>query len=154
MANRVQLVVAIALGIAMGAAGYGLLVTPRPAEPVDSVSAAPARPETAQPSVAASEARGASKPEPALPEIPVSLGYVEARSGRGYLVQVHNQSQKHLAVLVEIENKTMKQKRSGPLQLAPGQLVELGDTPEWIFVSGEEVTIKLDGYKTKTFQIP
>jgi hypothetical protein len=99
----------------------------------------------------------AKTPEPApasLPEIPISLNYVEARSGRGYVVQFHNQSQKHLAVLVELENKTLNQKKSGPLQLAPGQMVEIGGTTEWTFVSGETVTLKLDGHQTKTFQVP
>jgi hypothetical protein len=136
--NRVALVLAFAIGVAAGAAGYAFIVRPTPVETAGHVVTTPAASTTAEP----------------LPEIPVSLGYVEARSGRGYLVQVHNQSQKHLAVLVEIENKTMSQKRSFPLELAPGQLVELGGTPEWIFVSGEVVTVKLDGYETKAFQIP
>lgn len=135
MASRLQVALALLAGIAIGAAGYAVLVTKRPAEGERSVTAERAD-------------------ESGLPEIPVSIGYVEAKSGRGYLVQIHNQSQKHLAVLVEIENKTMNEKRSGPLQLAPGQLVELGGTPDWIFVSEEVVTLKLDGHQIKTFQIP
>ena len=152
MTSRIRVVLALVVGIAIGAGGYALISQRSQVHPIDSANAPATQPEASvQPSVA-SEAPD-SKTAP-LPEIPISLNYVEAPSGNGYVVQFHNQSQKHLAVLVELENTTLDQRRSGPLQLAPGQLVSIGGTRDWTFVSGETVTIKLDGYQTKSFQVP
>jgi hypothetical protein len=145
-----QLGLAVAVGIALGAAGYALLS--RQAQ--DAGSGASGGRSAREEAPVGAAAHPAETGSVQLPEIPISLNHVEARSGRGYVVQFHNQSQKHLAVLVELENKTLSQHKSGPLQLAPGQMVELGGTPEWTFVSGETVTVRLDGHRTKVFEVP
>jgi hypothetical protein len=138
--NRTGIALALVVGIAVGALGYAVL---------DRLPRAPAP--TAQPT-----RPPAAPAERALPEVPVSLTYVDAApyGGRGYVVQFQNQSQKHLAVLVELENKTLGEKKTGSLQLAPGELVPMGEAQGWVFVSGEIVSVKLDGHRTRTLRIP
>src|SRR5262245_14287015 len=81
-------------------------------------------------------AAGVSAPGPAsLPELPISLSYHENPKGRGYVVQVHNTSQKHLAVLVDLRNTTFNQELTAPVQLAPGELREIGEAQGWTFAS-------------------
>jgi hypothetical protein len=153
MSNRSSVVVALLFGIVVGAAGHSLLTKAGRVEVTDPVASTSPPGDQSRP-VGTKVTDTAMNPAESLHEIPISLNYVEARTGRGYVVQFHNQSQKHLAVMVELKNKTVNQRKSGPLQFAPGQLVEIGGTPDWTFVSGETVTLKLDGYRTKTFQIP
>jgi hypothetical protein len=105
-----------------------------------------------RPSVSLEES--AERSDEALPELPISLAYRENRSGRGYIVQVHNTSQKHLAVLVELDNPTLDQQSSVPLQLAPGEIQEIGEAQGWTFVSGESIRVRQEGYKPATLTIP
>jgi hypothetical protein len=86
--------------------------------------------------------------------LPISLTFHENRKGRGYIVQVHNTSQKHLAVLVELENPTLDQDVSAPVQLAPGELREIGQAQGWTFVSGETITVRQEGYRPTSLTIP
>jgi len=133
MTSRFKVGVALLVGVVVGALGYAVM--------------------DRRPSETQAESAQVSGKSP-LPEIPISLNYVDRGSGNGYTVQFHNQSQKHLAVLVELENKTFGQRQSLPLQLAPGQMAEIGAAQGWTFVSGEVVSVKLDGHLTRTFQIP
>ena len=137
MTRWIQISASMLVGIVIGAGGYAAMFRSTTFDTTAEASQTPA-----------------VDAKPVLPEIPISVSCVEARSDRGYVVQFHNQSQKHLAVLLELENKTFDQRKSGPLQLAPGQMVEIGGTPEWTFVSGKTATMKLDGYLTKSFQAP
>lgn len=146
--------VALALisGIALGIVGYAayrgdLRWTP----PAEAELAA----REAQPEVAAAPPKQAApaKPSP-LPKLPVSLNHYENRRGRGYIVQIHNQSQKHLAVLIELENPTLEQEQNAAVQLAPGEIREIGEAQGWTFVSGETIRVRQKGYQTASLTIP
>ena len=89
-----------------------------------------------------------------LPDLPISLAFHENRSGCGYIVQVHNTSQMHLAVLVELKNTRLNQIRAAPLELAPGELREIGQAEGWTIGSGETINIRQDGYLPSSLTIP
>jgi hypothetical protein len=84
--------------------------------------------------------------KPTLPEIPVVLSYPNNPKGRGYIVQLHNTSQKHMVFAVELGNATLGQKHSGPLELAPGEMREIGAAQGWTFFSGETIRLAHQGY--------
>jgi hypothetical protein len=89
-----------------------------------------------------------------LPDLPISLAFHENRSGRGYIVQVHNTSQRHLAVLVELRNATLNEYRAAPLELDPGELREIGQAQGWSIASGETINIRQDGYRPSSLTVP
>lgn len=151
MASRIALAgIFLVMGVLVGAGGYaayrGDLGSGRAVEEVPGAQAAQPLPESPS-----EEAR--AEPEE-LPKLPISSNYYENRRGRGYVVQVHNQFQKHLAVLVELENPTLEQEHEGSLQLGPGEMREIGEAQGWTFVSGETIRVKQDGYEDASLTIP
>lgn len=146
MRSALFLLAGILLGVAGYAAYRGDFPSQRPAPQVAAEQVAE-QPKEKLPAVSA--------PAPApLPQLPISLTFHENRKGRGYIVQVHNTSQKHLAVLVELKNLTLNQEITAPVQLAPGELREIGQAQGWTFVSGETVSVRQEGYRLTSLTIP
>lgn len=87
-----------------------------------------------------------------LPEQPVSLTYRESRQGRGYIAQIHNTSPKPLAILVEL--KSPRQIRAAQLELAPGELREIGQAQGWALASGETIRVRQDGFRPLSLTMP
>jgi hypothetical protein len=153
MTSRISLaIVCLVAGVVLGVLGYAGYRGD--IQWTDSEAKTAAEP-TPRPVAAPAYSGKASTPKAAaLPELPISLNHYENRLGRGYVVQIHNQSQKHMAVIIELENPTLEQERSGSLQLAPGEVKEIGAAQGWIFVSGETIRIKHKGYQTASLNIP
>jgi hypothetical protein len=98
-----------------------------------------------------------AQPAPAaalLPEPPISLSFHEGAQERGYVVQFHNTSQKPLAVLVELKNPTLDHYRAASVELAPGELREIGEAQGWTIASGEMITVREDGHSPRSLTIP
>jgi hypothetical protein len=132
-------------GIVVGVAGYAAYRGDFASQGIAPQLAAEKPSEKPTPAVSA--------PAP-LPELPVSLTFQENRTGRGYVVQVHNTSQKHLAVLIELKNPTFEQETTASLQLGPGELREIGEAQGWTFVSGETISVRQEGYQAASLTIP
>jgi hypothetical protein len=142
MRSALWLLAGVLLGFAGHAAYRGDLPWQRPA-----------------PQVTAELAVEQPKPQPApvevlLPELPISLSFHEGAKGRRYIVQFRNTSQKHRAVLVELKNPTLDNYRVAPVQLAPGELREIGEAQGWALVSGETITVREDGHSPRSLTIP
>ena len=146
------LFLSLAVGIAVGIVGYagyrGDIRWQSPADTAEEAKEAPA------PVAAAPPRQATPTKTKALPKLPISLSHYENRQGRGYIVQIHNESQKHMAVLIELENPTLEQEQNAAVQLAPGEVREIGQAQGWIFVSGETVRVKQKGYQTASLTIP
>ena len=129
--KNIVAVLSFILGGAVGIGGYALYRGDLQWQP--ETASAPATEKPAQTAKAPAPKPPAPKPavKEELPDLPISLNYYENRKGRGYIVQIHNESQKHLAVLVEFENPTLDQERSGALNLAPGEVQEVGAAQGW-----------------------
>ena len=89
-----------------------------------------------------------------LPEQPLSLTYRENPHGRGYIAEIHNTSPKQLAVLVELKNPALRQVRAARLELAPGELREIGQAQGWNLASGETIRIRQDGFRPISLKMP
>jgi hypothetical protein len=141
MRSALWLLAGALLGVAGHAAFRGDLPWQHPAPQ------APAEPGVGQPE---------AQPAPVaalLPELPVSLSFHESAKGRGYIVQFHNTSQKSRTVLVELKNPTLDYYRAAPVQLAPGELREIGEAQDWTLVSGDMITIREDGHSPRSLTI-
>lgn len=142
MRSALCLLAGVLLGVAGHAVHRGDLPWQRPAPQV-----------TAEPAVEEPQAQPAPA-EALLPELPISLSFHEDAKGRGYIVQFHNTSQKHRAVLVELKNPTLDSYRAAPVQLAAGELREIGEAQDWTLVSGDTITVREDGHSPRSLTIP
>ena len=142
MRSAPWLLAGVLLGVAGHSAYRGDLPWQRPAPQV-----------TAEP--AAEQPKAQPVPAAALlPELPIDLAIRENAMGRGSIVQFHNTSQTRRAVLVELKNPRRNHYRAAPVQLAPGELREIGEAQGWIFASGETITVREDGHSPRSLTIP
>jgi hypothetical protein len=143
MRTALWLLAGVLLGVAGHAAYRGDLPWQRHAPPQVTAEPAPEQPK-AQPAPAAA----------LLPESPISLAIRENAKGHGSIVQFHNTSPKQRAVLVELKNPRRNNYRAAPVQLAPGELREIGEAQGWVFASGETITVREDGHSPRSLTIP
>ena len=148
-------IIALLVGIALGAGGYYVvdLLAPIPdaeleragafsaLEAVRSLTETEPEPVT-EPEPAPSVAT--APPEPDLPELPITITFVPSPDGRAYAVRLFNETQKFLVVAVEMENATFDQKMTVPPHLNPGAVTELNArNTTWTFLRRDDR--RLDG---------
>ena len=89
-----------------------------------------------------------------LPEMPIQVTYREALMGSGLVSSFKNTSNRHLSVLVALENPSMNQSKSIRLDLAPGQVTEIGHMEGWAFSSGDKISVTHNEYRPENVSIP
>lgn len=92
--------------------------------------------------------------EMSKPEMPVSISYRESYLNLGYVMQFTNMSEKHLRLLVKVENPTTGQAYSRYVDLSPEGSANVGWLQGWKFTSGDMVVAYHAGYKRMVFRIP
>ena len=88
------------------------------------------------------------------PEMPVSVSYRTALLDSSLVAQFHNNSDRHLTVVVKFENRTLNQQKDGYIGLAPRETKEIGWVEGWKFMSGEYITMSHEDYATRTVRMP
>ncbi len=89
-----------------------------------------------------------------LPEMPILIKYREALMGAGLVGSFQNTSNRHLSVLVALENPSMNQAKNFRLDLAPGEVKEIGHLEGWVFSSGDKISITHHEYQPENVSIP
>ena len=88
------------------------------------------------------------------PKMPVQITFRQAALGQGYVLQLKNESTRHLAVAVVLENKTLNERQEGYLEIAPAGQTEHGWLQGWKFVSGETITLSHEDYQDLQARVP
>ena len=85
----------------------------------------------------------------ATPVVPVTISWRRAFTGPGLVAAFHNSSDKTLSVLVLVFNPTAKRQREFSLALPQtgNGAAEIGYGQGWAFASGDQLTVKSDGYR-------
>ena len=91
---------------------------------------------------------------PELPKVPVQVTFREAAFGKGYVAQFKNETGRHLAVAMVLENATLKQRRESQIQLTPKGTTEYGWLEGWSFVSSEVITLSHEDYSPVSVRVP
>lgn len=87
--------------------------------------------------------------------VPVEVSFYDDKSGHGLTARFYNSSDKHIAVRVAFENKTLNQGIYGYLEFSPGQTIDVGwRNSDWKFMSGETVTISHEDYNMSEIKVP
>ena len=98
---------------------------------------------------------GGKEKRPAKPPMPVQMSFRPAAlSSQGYVLQLKNQSTRHLAVMVLLQNKTVNQQMTGYLTIQPTGLTEFGWLEGWVFLSGETVKLSHEDYQDLEARVP
>jgi ABC-type uncharacterized transport system auxiliary subunit len=88
------------------------------------------------------------------PNMPISVTYRKAVFDNSLVAQFNNNSDRYLTIILKFENKTLKQERSGFIEIAPRETKEIGWAEGWKFMSGEYITISHEDYATETVRMP
>jgi hypothetical protein len=88
------------------------------------------------------------------PELPVEVVYRQAIMGPGLVVGLKNTSDRNLAVLLTVANRTTKEEMSFRVDLPPKGSSELGHMEGWTFASGDSVKIVHADYRPFQGQLP
>ncbi len=91
---------------------------------------------------------------PTLPHLPVEVRIRNSLMGRGYVAEFQNTSDKHITVMVKLENFTTNEKWDRTLTIPAFKVVKLGWLEGWQFVSGERITVTLAGHEIRIWQVP
>lgn len=87
---------------------------------------------------------------------PIEVSFRQsALDSSGLVLQVRNNSDKHLACVMTAQNKLVNQVAKYNFDLGPNETKEIGILESgWSFKSGESVWIETEGYATKEFEVP
>lgn len=88
------------------------------------------------------------------PDLPIVVKYRESMLGKGYVVQFHNKSEKHLKLKVKFSNSTTGQIKEDVIDLKPKNFDEIGWAEGWQFASGEYINVYHADYRSGKYQIP
>ena len=88
------------------------------------------------------------------PEVPVTVTFRTSPFSNGLVAQFHNNSNRHLAVVLDFQNKTLHQEKNGYIEIEPSATKEIGWLEGWKFMSGETITISHEDYSTVTLRVP
>ena len=86
--------------------------------------------------------------------MPISVSYRAAQFDNSLVARFHNNSDRHLSIVMKFENRTLNQQKSGYIDIAPQQTIEIGWAEGWKFMSSEYITMTHEDYSTKTLRIP
>lgn len=89
-----------------------------------------------------------------LPEMPLEVKYREALLGSGLVASFKNTANRFLAVGVSLNNPSMHQQKSFRVDLAPGEVKEIGHMEGWAFSSGDTIAISHEEYRELEVKIP
>jgi len=89
-----------------------------------------------------------------LPVMPVVVGYRPALLGAGLVAQIKNVSGRHLSLLTTLKNPTTGQQKVVRIDVAPGQVQEIGHLEGWTFASGDQITIAHNDYRPWAGSLP
>ena len=83
------------------------------------------------------------------PPPPISVTFRESLL-KGYVLQLHNRSDRLMIARVYVENKQRNQSTTHSVKINPNDSEELGVLEmDWTFIPGENGYISVDGYQTK-----
>ncbi len=88
------------------------------------------------------------------PELPVTVTYRPSALGKGYVINLHNTSNKFLTVIVTIHNPTLQTGKAGHEDLRPFHGLEIGWAQGWEFTSGDLIEVRNADYRPLDVKLP
>lgn len=92
--------------------------------------------------------------EQSLPPLPVEVGFRNALTGPGLVLQVKNTSDKAIVTLVTLKSPTMQQEKSFRLDIPAQGITEVGHKEGWVLAHGDTLKIFNEQFQSWSGNIP
>lgn len=92
--------------------------------------------------------------EQSLPLLPVEIGFRDALTGPGLVLQVKNTSDQAIVTLVTLNNPTMRQEQSFRLDIPANGTTEVGHKEGWVLAHGDTLKIFNEQFQSWSGSIP